>query len=524
MISASDRPIRRGFAVPSWLIAAASLLMTPAASAYDLDAAFVAAARHDALVQSVRQSVVAARERRAQAQAALRPSLGASAGANHAQADTDISDRRTFNYQTGGLNLNIPIYHPANRSVVDQATLNEQILGAQLAQAEQELINRVATAYFDALAADDAVTVAEAQRTAIAEQFAAAKRNFEVGTATITDQQEAQARLDLNEAQLAAARNERTVRLSALRILTGTDPVPLFPLRRDAALPGLGGTDLESFAGRARDENFLTRQAVLASQVARRQLDQAKYGHYPTLDAVAQAAITRGQTPTTPSPLIDRTATLGAGLQLNIPLYAGGGISAREREVAALVAKSDADLEDARRQVEQAARQVYLGLNSNLEQVSALEAAERSSRLALESNLLGYQVGVRINVDVLNAQQQWFTTRRDLSRARYDVLVNHLRMKVADGSLQPDDVRTVNALLISPELQPRDIETPKAPTGRPGTNGSNRGQPDGARGTRSGLPATVPSAPADQPPPVEPRTFGGVVTKPVPSGPVRQTP
>ena len=378
----------------------AALFLAPGVQAYDLNTAYEAAARHDAVVQSARQGVIAAQERKAQARAALLPSLGASAAANHAQTDTNVTDRRSFNYQTGGLNLNIPIYHPANRSVVDQASLNEQILGAQLAQAEQELINRVATAYFDALAADDAVTVAEAQRTAIAEQFAAAKRNFEVGTATITDQQEAQARLDLNEAQLAAARNDRTVKLAALRILTGSDPSPLHPLRRDAPLPGIAGTDLESFANRARDENLQIRQAALASQVARKQFDQARFGHYPTLDAVAQAAITRGQTPTTPSPLIDRSTTMGAGLQLNIPIYAGGGISAREREATALVSKADADLEEARRQVEQAARQVYLGLNSNLEQVTALEAAERSSRLALESNLLGYQVGVRINVDV----------------------------------------------------------------------------------------------------------------------------
>ena len=507
--------VRTALAPRPLLLALASLFLAPAASAFDLNTAYEAAARHDAVVQSARQNVIATAERRAQAEAALRPSLGASASANHAQTDTNVSDRRSFNYQTGGLNLNVPIYQPANRSVVDQATFNERIVRAQLAQAEQDLINRVATAYFDALAADDAVTVAEAQRKAIAEQFAAAKRNFEVGTATITDQQEAQARLDLNEAQLAAARNERTVRLAALRILTGADPSPLFPLRRDATLPGNTEPNVDSYAERARDDNFVTLQAMLATEVARKQLDQAKYGHYPTLDAVAQASITRGQTPTTPSPLIDRSTNMGAGPQLNIPIYAGGGISAREREAAALLAKSQADLEDARRQVEQTARQVYLGLNSTIEQVSALEAAERSSRLALESNLLGYQVGVRINVDVLNAQQQWFTTRRDLSRARYDVLVNHLRMKIADGSLQASDVASVNALLISPELQPREVDAPAATSSRPAAGGGQATGQINGQTPQAGVPGGRPGTRVAPPPPVAPRQFGDVMTKPV---------
>lgn len=492
MSPAFDRAARRRLLPARRLaLALASLfVLPPAVRAMDLAQAYEAAARHDALVQSARQEVAAAAQRRVQAQAVLRPSLGAAASANWARADTDISDSENFDYQTGGLNLNVPVYRPAERSVVDQATINERILRARLAQVEQELINRVATAYFDALAADDAVTVAEAQRTAIAEQFAAAKRNFEVGTATITDQQEAQARLDLNEAQLAAARNERTVRLAALRILTGVEPSPLFPLRRDASLPRNSETDLESFAQRSRQDNYLIRQAVLVTEVSRKQIDQAKYGHYPTLDIVGQAGVTRGQTPSTPSPLIGRTTNVGAALQLNIPLYAGGGIQAREREAVALLGKAEADLEDARRQVDQTARQVYLGLNSNLEQVSALEAAERSSRLALESNLLGYQVGVRINVDVLNAQQQWFTTRRDLSRARYDVLVNSLRMKVADGSLAPGDLAAVNNLLIAPELQPPEQSAPQTPGGRGAAPAPGAGRP----GTRAGV------QPAAQPP------------------------
>ncbi|MET0507900.1 MAG: TolC family outer membrane protein [Burkholderiaceae bacterium] len=522
----------------------ATVGLPPTAGAIDLTAAYDAAARHDTQVESARKELAAATERRAQADAALRPTLGTAAAANIARADNNVLEAQNFNWGTAALNLNVPVYRPVFGAAAEQAAIAERFARAQLDQAEQDLATRAAQAYFDALAADDAVAVAEAQRTAIAEQFAAAKRNFEVGTTTITDQQEAQARLDLNEALLAAARNDLTVRIASLRSLTGTEPLPLFPLRRDATLPRNMAMDLETFSRSARDENYMVRQAWLAAEAARKQVAEAKYGHYPTVDIVSQAGMTRGRTPTIANVLVNRRTEVNAGLQFSVPLYAGGAIDAREREAIALLAKSEADLESVRRQTEQAAREVYLGLNSNLEQVGALEAAVRSSRLALESNLLGYQVGVRINVDVLNAQQQWFTTQRDLSRARYDVLVNTLRLKAAAGALQGVDIAAINSLLIAPDRQSREVDVPtiSGPRTRPDSSrsrgpsgqgagqrgpqgGAGRGQSGGQGGiqgsgqsdTQDSTGSRGSSAPASgEPPSVEPREFGGVVTKPLP--------
>ena len=465
-------------------IAVAIALWPLASPALDLMQAFEAAREYDAPVASARLQLLSVQERLPQAQAGLKPALSGIAAANTTRVDTNITAPRSFNNVNGGLNLSVPLYRPGNGVLVDQAQIAISLAQMQLAQAEQDLLTRLAQAYFDVLAAQDATEVAQAQRRAIAEQFEAAKRNFEVGTATITDQQEAQARLDLNDALLAAARNDLIVRRATLRTLTGVDVESLNTLKRETALPEPEEA-IEQWTAAARKQNYGVLQAELSADIARKEVERARYARSPAIDLVSQANLLKGRT-ASGSPLVDRTASLSAGVQLTVPLYTGGALDARERETLALVRRSEIDLENARRNAEQGSRQIYLGLRSSLEQARALEAAERSSRLALESNLLGYQVGVRINVDVLNAQQQLFSTRRDLSRARYDVLINTLRLKASSGQLAAEDVSRINALLSAPQAQ------------------------------------TFPSLPS--PAPVAPRDFGGAVTKPVLPGSGRQPP
>jgi outer membrane protein len=134
-------------------------------------------------------------------------------------------------------------------------------------------------------------------------------------------------------------------------------------------------------------------------------------------------------------------------LQLAVPLYQGGSISSREREAAANYLKSRQDLENARRTAAVTTRQTYLAVINGIAQVAALEQALTSSQSALDSNRLGYEVGVRINIDVLNAQQQLFSTRRDLAVARYNAILNQLRLKAASGSLREEDLEDVNRAL-----------------------------------------------------------------------------
>jgi len=505
-------PGRTAGRIPGRLVLAAlaaaallALLVPGQAHALDLLQAFEAAQRHDAQLNSARLQLASVRERLPQAQAALLPAIGAAAGANAGRVDTDVSVPRSFDNVTGGINLSYPLYRPATSALVDQTEISVRLAETQLALAAQDLVARVANAYFDVLSAQDAIEVADAQRRAITEQFEAAKRNFEVGTATITDQQEAQARLDLNAAQLAAARNELTIADAALAQLTGLPQSALNTLKLEAPLPSAQPNDIEAWVARARGANYAVQRAELGAAIAKLDIDRARYAKYPVVDLVSQAALVKGQTVSGLNTAVDRSTTVTAGIQLSVPLYSGGGLQARERETVAALQAAEADLESARRTSAQGARQAFLGLKSSAEQARALEAAVTSSRLALEYNLLGYQVGVRINVDVLNAQQQVFSTLRDLARARYDVLLNELRLKAVAGELTGEDVASVNALL-SPPAE-RNFPTVTAP-------GAVRGA-----GT---APGATPGAPGTTP--VLPRNFGGRSTKPVPPDARRPSP
>jgi len=463
------------------------------AYALDLMQAVQAAAEIDPVVAGSRSQLAAVRERVPQARAALGPTASASAGVNVNAADTNRGPGREWDTQSLGVLASFPLYRPAAREVVAQTELAAQLAEVQLAQARQDLILRVSQTYFDVLAAQDSLTAVRAQKQAFSEQFASARRNFEVGTATVTDQQEAQSRLDLTRAQEVAVENDLAVRRALLAQLVGRPVDELNTLRADVDVRTPESTLENEWAGVARAQNNSVRQSELSAEIARREIERQRFGHHPTLDAVTQASASRsgsGSTPTTPTGV--RSVSGLIGLQFSMPLYTGGAVDARVREAIALQDKAQFDLENTRRAAEQAARQTFLGVRSGLEQVRALTAAERSSQLALESNQLGYQVGVRINIDVLNAAQQLFSTQRDLARARYDVLLNGLRLKNTAGDLTEADVAQVNALLgpPAPAPAPGSSATPPAatpPAAAPRPAAPRPGSPT-IRGGRSSTP------------------------------------
>ena len=457
----------------------------PVAASLDLAGAVALGRDHDARVQAARWSVSAASERLPQARAGLLPALSAGAAAQAGRVDTNLGPDRNYDNFSGTLDFRIPVYRPAERAGFSQARLGLEQAEVALGDASQALVLRVAEAYIAVLEALDTLEVVIAQRRAIQEQFEAARRNFEVGTATITDQQEAQARLDLNLAQLVAARNDLAVRRAALTQLTGRDEPELNTLKLDVALPLAEPDDVAWWVGQARTQSYPVRLAEAAVALARGEIGSARAGHHPTLDIVSQAQWLKGDTATTVGSLIDRSTTMSIGLQLAIPLYSGGLISAREREAVALLGRADSNLEDTRRQAEQATREAFLGLSSSREQARALAAAVRSSELALESNRLGYRVGVRINVDVLEAQQLLFQAYRDHARARYQVLLSTLRLRAAAGVLADSDVAAVNAL-----LTPRENRSLSGPAGPAGPTAP--GAPNGAGVTSGAGAMTVP--------------------------------
>ena len=310
------------------------------------------------------------------------------------------------------------------------------------------MLIRVSQAYFDVLAADDTLTFVRAQKAAVAEQLAAAKRNFQVGTTTVTDEREAQARHDLVTAQEIAASNDLRVKRLALDQLVGRAGAAPLPLAQPAHLPAVQPDDVGHWVHTAEERQPQVRQALLALDVAKLETAKAQTGHLPTVDLQAGYQIQRAPNGTLTMPgAHTRNDAASVGVVLNVPLFSGFAVQNRIKETLSLEDKARADLDNARRTVAQAARSAFFGVQSGLSQVAALQAAEASSQSALDANKLGYQVGVRINIDVLNAQSQLHQTKRDLAAARYNVLVGSLRLKQVAGLLTMDDVTAVDALL-----------------------------------------------------------------------------
>ncbi len=442
---APHRPVARISRLSAAVLVSA---LAGVAHAQSLQSLLEAAQSYDAAYLAAKAQFEANRAKAEQARARVLPSVGLSADAfvNRRDSSASVLDD-TFNNQTVRLAATQPLYRPGNHLEVEQAQRSLQAAEAQLQSVEQDLIVRLSQAYFDVLGAEDTLTFVRAQKAAVSEQLAAARRNFEVGTATITDTREAQARYDLVVAQEIAAENDLRVKKLALDQLVGRSGTQPWRLPTPVNLPPLTPDDVNVWVQRAAAEHPSVRAAQAALDVARLEVRKAEAAKGPTLDAVAQYQFARAPSSVAAIPGYLRNQTASIGVQFNLPLYTGGALDNRIRETVALEDKARNDVEGALRGVSQATRAAFFGVQSGLGQVRALEAAEASSQSALEANQLGYQVGVRINIDVLNAQSQLYQTKAQLAKARYDVLVGSLRLRQAAGVLRPEDLQPINALL-----------------------------------------------------------------------------
>ncbi len=428
-----------------------------------------AARGHDAAYQAAKSQYEANLAKADQAKAALLPTVNLTAGASTTQLRTESSgttSERDFDTRSVGINATQPLYRPGNFASYQQGTRQTDLAEAQLLAAEQDLIVRVSQAYFDVLASQDSLTFVQAQKTAVAEQLASARRNFEVGTATITDTREAQARYDLVTAQEIAADNDLRVKKLALNQLVGKIDTTPYPLAPATTLPAILPEDINTWVQQGQDQHPAIRQARIALDVATLETDKAKAGHKPTLDLTASHVVNHNIGGSAVSSTDSRTQNTTVGVQFVLPLFAGFATQNRLKETLALEDKARADLDAAQRNVAQGTRTAYFGVVSGLGQVKALEAAETSSQSALDANKLGYQVGVRINIDVLNSQSQLYQTKRDLAKARYDVLVGGLKLRQANGSLKGEDLQGVNGLLAPASTAPGTAPAPAAPQSR----------------------------------------------------------
>ena len=438
-----------GITPVSLAIGLALTAMSPFAKAQSLVDLYESARAFDASYQSAKLQYDANLARADQAKAGILPTAGLAAGVSRTGFDnTNPAIDRSFTTQNASLSASQPLYRPANWATYEQAFKQIDQAKAQLDTAEQDLVVRTSQAYFDVLAALDTLTFVRAQKAAVAEQLASAKRNFEVGTSTITDTREAQARYDLVVAQEISAENDLRVKKIALDQLVGKVEAQPKGLAVPLNLPPVVPLDVNAWVQQSELVHPNIRLAQSALSIAELEVKKAEAGHKPTLDAVASYNITRSPSGSTQNAFSSRTTTGSIGLQFNVPLFAGFSTQNRIRETLSLKDKASSELEGARRTVALGTRTAYFGVLSGQGQVKALEAAELSSQSALDANKLGYQVGVRINIDVLNSQSQLFQTKRDLAQARYNVLLGGLRLRQANGTLSPEDLQLINTLLV----------------------------------------------------------------------------
>jgi outer membrane protein len=430
------------------LAAAIGLALAGPARADSLLEMYEAARAYDATWQSAKSQYDANLARAEQAKAGILPQAALTAGASRSILDVNNPPTdRAFGTQNATVSASQPLYRPANLATYRQGQRQLQQAEYQLTAASQDLIIRVSQAYFDVLAAQDTLGYVRALKEATAEQLASAKRNFEVGTTTITDTREAQARFDLVLSQEIQAENDLRIKRLALDTLVGkpgSQPNTLGPLEN---VPPPQPADPEAWVSASETASPAILNAKSNVEIAELETEKAKAGHKPTVDLTASYGWVKNANGSSSSILDNQPRQGTAGVAFTLPLFSGFAVQNRIRETLALEEKARTDLEATRRQIAQAVRTAYFGVVSGQGQVRALEAAEASSQSSLDANRLGYQVGVRINIDVLNAQTQLYQTKRDLSQARYNVLLGHLKLRQVAGTLLPEDLARMNALL-----------------------------------------------------------------------------
>lgn len=411
------------------------------AGAANLSDIYRQARQNDAVYASAQAAYKAGLEKLPQGRALLLPSVNLSA--NTRQVDSDNAGN--YNSRSASLALTQPIYRKQNLVVLEQAKLQVQAAEAQLRLAEQDLLLRTAQAYFDVLLAQDNLATAGAQKAAIAEQLALAKKSFEVGAATIVDTHEAQARYDATVAQEIAAGNDLEVKRRTLERLILAAAPRLAALAEQVRIALPQPNDMASWVTRARQDSLAVAVSQAAAEIARREVERQRGGFLPNVDLTASYSDSRNGNVGGLSGVDSQTASIGVELGWN--LYQGGATSSLVREAVANKERAAFDLDNATRQAELDVRQAFLGVVSGEAQVRALEQAVVSSEAQLRSTRLGLEVGVRTAVDVLNAQQSLYTAKRDLASARYAALLSGLRLKAVSGALAEADLAAIDALL-----------------------------------------------------------------------------
>jgi outer membrane protein len=405
----------------------------------------------DATLASALSTNRAAQEIIEQGKALYRPTVNFNAETNALKSSfhylsTSSTDRSQFENYRYGVDARQPIFRQQNLIQIDQATTQVSIADKQLNVAQQALMLRTTQAYFDVLMAQDRIDLIVAQKTAIAGQLAQAQANFDLGSATITDANEAQARYDLVVAQEIAALNEFEIAKHAVQAITGQLPQRLANVKLQLKANEMG-LSMATWQELALLNNLNIQIQQDTAKLADQEIARNQAGHLPTLDAVASYTNSYANGTISRFGAGNELQVGSIGLQLQIPLYEGGAVSSRVRQAQLNKQRAQDDLTAVRRQTELDTQRAYLNLSSSIAQLKALDQAVISSQSQLDATQLGYQVGVRTSVDVLNAQQQFFSAKRDVAQARYNYLINIIRLKAAAGVVAAADLVDINQQL-----------------------------------------------------------------------------
>lgn len=439
------------------LATVAALGVSTLAQADDLLSIYREAQRNDASFAAARYGLEAGREKITQAKSQLLPQVGLGAKWNRIYGAYDPGNENpatgvkkgSYSGNSGNIAVQAsqPLYRPQYGVAVDQASASVSLSELQYKGAEQSLILRTAQAYMDVLQARDKVTLAAAQKEAFSEQLAQAKKRFQVGVATITDTYEAQSRYDQTAALEIASRNDLIVKTNALSQLIGKQPGWLSSLNQKMKPQLPSPANVDAWLEKAGKANVQLLSQQQQEQIARYEVQRNKDGHKPTLDLVGSYGSTWDIAGAARNGGTDQTRIGTIGVQLNVPLYSGGSLSSKDREAAANFEKAKMETEAKRREIEQNTKSAYLGMTNGAAQIAALEQALISTQSQLDATKTGQQVGVRTNVDVLNAQQQYYEARFNLQKARYDYLMAALQLAGASGDLTEEHLVAINKVL-----------------------------------------------------------------------------
>lgn len=438
----------------------------PNQSALNLKEIYTLALANDPTWAAARYANIGAQERLVQGKALLLPTVNLNGNLNRSNTNIQYTGQTVFNNNNRserfntlsyGININQPLYRKQNYVQYQASQLEVNEADLQLQQDRQDVLMKAAQAYFDVLLAQDKLVLNHAQKDAIAIQLAQAKSNFKNGVSTITDVDEAQAKYDVVQSQEIAVTIEIENKKQAVKLLTARYPSSLYgiqaniPLQNPEAIKGAPSASNQSALNQWLDlalQNNLTVQLKKISyDLASKAVELNSAGHLPTLDAVANYTRTdaNGGINGFGSDLNNTTV----GLQLQIPLYQGGAVSSKVREAVAKQQKAREEIEAARRKVELDTKQAYLEITSSVAQAHANEQTLRSAQSQLTSTTKSFKLGIRTNVDVLNAQQQVFNARRELLQTHYTYLLGLLKLKYSSGLLSEDDLDEVNQWLES---------------------------------------------------------------------------